>query len=135
MRLAPVDRPVPQLGVLSETLDPRIPLPVDVRLLDDALGGAGAGLALGLAAYDAVDPVDLAAGRRIAALATLETSGAVVPVGGFEQRLDAVVAAGADAVVVPSAQEGIARSLLPPSTRVEVIGVRRFSDAVRVLRG
>ena len=132
-----LDVPAPQVGIVSETMNPRVPLPIGVEVTDDELGGSAAGLGLALATYDALEGPDLAGGRRIGVLGTLEPSGAVVPVAGVEQRSHALLAAGVDVIVAPAPQHLLVRGVVEEegaAGAVEVLGVRTFSQALADLR-
>lgn len=79
---------------------------VDFPLPPDIAGPSG-GLAMGLAAVDALAPGDLAGGRRVAATGTLSAEGRVGPVEGVEQKRLAAAEAGLDVLFVPAAQGAV----------------------------
>lgn len=121
------------LGVLVETVDRRIQLPVQVRVEQGTnIGGPSAGLMMALTVYDRTDPADLTGGRAVAGTGTVDTSGNVGPVGGIAQKVRGAELAGAEVFLVPAAEAGAARAAAPDDLRV--IGVETLRGAIRALR-
>ena len=106
-------------------------LPYSVTVDQDGVGGASGGLAIGLAVYDRLSPIDLARGRRIAGTGTLAADGTVGRVGGVAAKARAAAAAGVDVFVAPTSQAGEARAIL--GSDVEVLGVDTFAEALAEL--
>lgn len=129
----PIDRDAPQIGVSAETAELRIAEPVGVTVDAGRIGGPSAGLMVALTVFDLVDPVDLAAGRRIAGTGTLAPTGAVGPIGGLPSKVGAAYRAGAEVFLVPAVQEVQAREALPTDSAMEVVGVDTFDEAVAAL--
>jgi Lon-like protease len=127
--------PIRGIGVEIQTLDPRIDLPVPVRVDSGRIGGPSAGLMMALTVFDkaAVD-VDLAAGRQIAGTGMLSPGGEVGPIGGITQKVVAAQRRDVDVFLSPAVQVERARSALVPGSRLEVIGVATFEEAVAALR-
>jgi PDZ domain-containing protein len=121
-----------QLGVLVEppTVDVQLAIPVTDD--DHGVAGPSAGLMTGLAIYDELSPVDVAAGRTIAGTGTLDVDGRVGDIGGIEAKARAAAAAGAQLFLAPSDQAAAARRVL--GSRIPVIGVATFQQALDALR-
>jgi PDZ domain-containing secreted protein len=90
--------------------------------------GGSAGLAAALAALDLTGPGALTGGMRVAATGTIDAHGTVGHVTGVAAKLDAVTAARADVMFVPS---GTASAR--PAGALEVVEVSSVLDAVRWL--
>ena len=86
-----------------------------------------------LAVYDELSAVDLAAGRTIAGTGTLDIDGQVGDIGGIEAKARAAAAAGAQLFLAPADQAAAARKVL--GSRIPVIGVATFQQALDALRG
>ena len=118
------------IGILPQTVNPRVTLPVAVDVASGATGGPSAGLTIALTVYDQVLPgVDLAGGRVIAGTGTLDYSGRVGPVGGVGLKILAAQRAQADVFLVPSANKAEAVAALPSGSNLRIIPVDTFSDA------
>lgn len=124
----------PIIGVVPETVNPRVTLPVAVDVASGRTGGPSAGLTIALTVYDQVLPgVDLAAGRTIAGTGTIDDSGRVGPVGGAGLKVLAAHRAGAAVFLVPSDNHAEARDALPADSSMEVVPVATFDQAVSAL--
>lgn len=124
----------PVIGVRITTHDPQVDLPVRVDVASGHVGGPSAGLMLGLAIYDLVDDVDLAAGRRIAGTGTLMVDGTVGPISDIELKVAAATREGAQVFMAPSSQAAQALAAVPDGSELRVIGVDTFDDASSALR-
>lgn len=123
----------PGLGVLLQTLNLRIDMPVEVRPAEDArIGGPSAGLMIALAVYDALSD-DSLGDRVVAGTGTMDTSGNVGRVSGVPEKVRGAVLAEADVFLVPAAQAEEARSAAPDG--LEVIPVETLEDAIGALTG
>lgn len=134
-RLRDVDgdrRPV--IGIQISTHAPQVSLPLAVDVVSGEMGGPSAGLMVGLAVFDLVDDIDLAAGRRIAGTGTLAVNGTVGEIDGIEFKVPAAERAGADVFVAPAGQADVARRAVPPGSDLVVLGVDTFDDARVALR-
>lgn len=124
----------PIIGVVPETVNPRVELPVAVDVASGRTGGPSAGLTIALTVYDQVLPgVDLAAGRTIAGTGTIDDSGRVGAVGGAGLKVLAGVRAGADVFLVPAENEPEARAALPADSTMEIVPVATFDQALQAL--
>jgi Lon-like protease len=125
----------PILGVEAHTLHERIHLPVPVKVDSGNIGGPSAGLMIALTVFDKVDPVDLAHGRRIAGTGTIALEGGQVgPIGGIQQKVLAATRQGVDVFLAPAEQLAEASKGLPPGSRMKLIGVDTFTQAVNALK-
>ena len=124
----------PIIGIVLETLEPRIQLPLEVRVDAGRTGGPSAGLMIALAIFDIVDPVNLADGRQIAGTGTITFDGEVGRVGGIAHKVRAASRRDVDVFVAPASQAEAARTAVPEGHALEVIGVETFDDAVELLR-
>jgi PDZ domain-containing protein len=123
------------IGVEVQTANPRIELPIDVQVDAGRIGGPSAGLLIALTVYDKVDPVDLAAGRRVAGTGTIAPDGTVGRIGGIRQKVVAAHRERADVFMAPASQADDARHAVPRGSDLQVIAVRDFRDAVAALEG
>lgn len=124
----------PRIGVVPETVNPRVTLPVDVDVTTGPVGGPSAGLIIALTVYDSVLPdVDLAAGRTIAGTGTIDQSGVVGPVGGAGLKVIAAHRREAAIFLVPRANAAEARQALPEGSALEIVAIDTFDDALTAL--
>ncbi|HEX2064574.1 MAG TPA: PDZ domain-containing protein [Acidimicrobiales bacterium] len=125
-RVAQLNRP--GLGVAVETVEPEISLPFPVEIDQGDIGGPSAGLMIALTVYDLVHPGDLTAGRTVAGTGTIDLDGAVGPVGGVRQKVEAAKDADADLFLVPVEEADDARAAAGGD--LPVVTVRNFEEAV-----
>jgi PDZ domain-containing protein len=124
----------PVIGVIPETVNPRVTLPVAVDVASGATGGPSAGLTIALTVYDQVLPgVDLAAGRVIAGTGTIDHSGRVGPIGGVGLKVIAAARAGAEIFLAPAANYDEAVAALPADSSMEIVKVDTFEQARQAL--
>lgn len=79
-------------------------LPFDVSIDTDAVGGSSAGLAFTLALIDELTPGDLTGGRNVAVTGEINLDGTVGPIGGLEQKVNAVHQHGVEVFLIPAGQ-------------------------------
>jgi Lon-like protease len=103
--------------------------PVDIEIDAGGIGGPSAGLAFAL---DIVDELgeDLDRGRTIVATGELGLDGAVLPIGGVEQKAIGARDAGADIFLVPDANFEVARDAVDD---LRVVPVSTFDEALSTL--
>lgn len=124
---------VPRLGILVQTAIDRFELPFEVALAEEVrIGGPSAGLMIGLTVYDLLAAEDLLAGRSVAGSGSLDVDGRVGPVGAIPEKVRTAIAAGADVVLVPTAQ--LDEALTAADGRVRVVGVETLDEALAALR-
>ena len=120
----------PVIGILPQTLHPRVNLPVDVQASTGPIGGPSAGLMIALTVYDKVLPdVDLAAGRVVAGTGSITADGRVGPIGGIGLKILAADAQGADVFLAPAADLRAAQAAVPPGSALRVVPVATFDEA------
>jgi PDZ domain-containing protein len=106
--------------------------PFDVSISSGDIGGPSAGLMWTLGLIDLLTPGELANGRTVAGTGQILPDGTVASVGGIEQKAAAAERAGASVFFVPAQEAAQARSI---ATRMRVVPVRTYRDAVRFLAG
>ena len=91
----------PTIGI-SLGIAPIDDLPVEVTInIDEGIGGPSAGLMFSLGIYDTLTPGSMTGGAAIAGTGTLDSSGAVGPIGGIQQKIVGARDAGAELFLVP----------------------------------
>lgn len=121
------------IGVVVEPANVDVELAVPVTIDAAGVEGPSAGLMTALTVYDKLSPDDVAAGRHIAGTGTIDIDGNVGEIGGIEAKARAAAAAGATLFLAPAGQAADARAVL--GTRVPVVGVATFQQALDALRG
>lgn len=116
------------LGILAETINPRLPLDIE----SSNIGGPSAGLMYTLAIIDLLSEGDLTGGHLVAGTGTIASDGSVGPIGGVRQKVVAAEAAGAEVVLVPAGN--YAEALTAPAD-VEVVSVDSLDQALAYLAG
>jgi Lon-like protease len=118
------------MGVSAEdAINISLPVPVTYSIGD--VEGPSAGLAFALEVYSALTGGSLANGHRVAATGAINVDGTVGEIGGAAQKAIGAGEAKADIFLVPQGNLKEATAAAPSG--VKVIGVRTFSDALRVL--
>lgn len=116
------------LGILAETVNPRLPLDIQ----SSNIGGPSAGLMYTLAIIDLLSDGDLTGGHLVAGTGTIASDGTVGPIGGVRQKVVAAEAAGAEIVLVPAGN--YAEALSAPAD-VEVVSIDSLDQALAYLAG
>ena len=125
---------MPVIGILPQTLHPRVDLPVEVDVTTGPIGGPSAGLMIALTVYDKVLPdVDLAAGRVIAGTGSISQDGRVGPIGGVGLKVLAADARGVDVFLAPVADLQSALAAVPAGSSLRVVPVETFDQARQAL--
>jgi PDZ domain-containing protein len=116
-------------ALMGIAIEPKVALPVQVRIDAGQIGGPSAGLAFAL---DIVDELgrDVDRGRRIVVTGALAFNGRVLPIGGIKQKTLGARDAHADAFVVPEANAAQARRY---ADGLRIIPVRTFAQALSAL--
>jgi PDZ domain-containing protein len=115
------------LGVLIN--EPRVKLPITVRINTGDVGGPSAGLAFALDLLEELGR-DVDRGYKIAASGELRLDGSVGGVGGIKQKTIGARQAGAEVFLVPGDNEDEARR---HAGDLRVIAVESFRQALRAL--
>ena len=127
-------------------LSPRFTFPFRVSVDTTNIGGPSAGLAMTLAIFDDLTPGDLAGSARVAVTGTIDDAGSVGEIGGIEQKAVAARAAHVTLFIVPQCspddppaalagcKADLARTAKRAGTKIKVVPVSTFAQALRVLR-
>jgi PDZ domain-containing protein len=111
--------------LLGVTFD--FPFSVKINVGPD-IGGPSAGTMFALGIYDTLTPGDLTGGARIAGTGTVDTSGAVGPIGGIRQKLVGAREAGARWFLAPASNCDEVVGHVPSGLRV--VRVASFEEAL-----
>lgn len=126
----PNDRAHAMIGILVDQAG-NVNLPFPVHINSGAVVGPSAGLAFALAIMEKVGH-NVARGHKIAATGELELDGAIVPIGGVEQKTIEARNAGADVMLIPAGDNAaVARKY---AGNMRVIPVESFQQALRALK-
>jgi len=121
---------LPRIGAEVATRNVTVDLPFRIRFRRTGEDlGPSAGLAYALAIADALQPAELAGGRRIAATGEIDERGAARPVGGVGSKAVSVAKARAQLFVVPEIVRREAQR-----EGLDVRGVRTLEAALELLR-
>ena len=115
--------------VVARLLGP-VSQPLDATVDTHGLGGPSAGLAFALEMLDQLTPGSLTGGRMVAATGALDGEGKVLAVAGIGYKARAAAQAGADVLLVPTANADEARRSAPG---MRVVAVATFPDALGVV--
>lgn len=121
------------IGIIPSTVTAPLELPFDVSLDDANIIGPSAGMMIALTVSDLLLEEDLAAGRVVVGTGEIDGTGAIIPIGSIDQKVETAVASDADLMLVPAEQAADARAAA--DGRVEVIGVATLQEAIDALRG
>lgn len=91
----------PMIGVVFDTINLEMDLPIDIGVDSRNIGGPSAGMMYALALLDLLTEEDLTGGHRIAGTGTIRFDETVGPIGGVRQKIFAARAIGAEIVFVP----------------------------------
>ena len=118
------------LGVTMQTFV-NYRFPVDVAIDTRKVGGPSAGLAFTLAIIDDLTPGNLTGGKRVAVTGTIDSKGAVGPVGGVEQKAITARHNGVSLMLVPKSELKDARN---GAGDVRVVGIDTLDEALAALQ-
>ncbi|MCP3936241.1 MAG: hypothetical protein GY708_12820 [Actinomycetia bacterium] len=119
------------MGVnIQQSID-LVDLPFEIEVNTSSVGGPSAGLALTLSMFDLLTEGELTGGIEVATTGEINLAGAVLAIGGVEQKAHAVRRAGIDLFLVPAANYEAAAEAA--GDELEVVAVDTFADAVREL--
>jgi PDZ domain-containing protein len=122
------------IGVLPQTANPTVSLPIGVDVRSGPVGGPSAGLMIALTVFDKQsEDVDLAAGRIVAGTGTIDMEGRVGTVGGVDLKVLAAQRQGATLFLVPRADAAAAKEVLSEDANIQVVAVDTFDDAREAL--
>lgn len=121
----------PMLGVVFDTANLALVLPIDVRIDSRNIGGPSAGMMYSLAVMDLLTEGDLTGGNRVAGTGTIRFDETVGPIGGVRQKVYAARGIGADYVLVPA--DNYEDALTAAGDEIVVVSISTLQDALDFL--
>ena len=121
----------PMVGVVFDTVNLELDLPVNVTVDSRNIGGPSAGMTYALALIDLLTPEDLTKGHVIAGTGTIRFDETVGAIGGVRQKVFAARAIGAEIVLVPTSNYESA--LTAAGDGIEILPVDTLQDALDYL--
>jgi PDZ domain-containing protein len=106
--------------------------PFHVVIRVGKIGGPSAGMMFALGIIDKLTQLNLTGGRFIAGTGEIEVGGAVLPIGGIQQKMAAARAAGATVFLTPAANCPDTVGAVPPGLRL--VKVSTLSGAIAALQ-
>lgn len=124
------------LGIVPQTLNFDMNLPVTLDMDSGRVSGPSAGLAWTLATIDRLSPGDLNGGVRVAATGEMAPDGSVLAIGGLPQKAVAVQRAGITHFLIPesSSDEEVAQAKEFTEGKVTFHRVATVGDAVEAMK-
>ena len=122
----------PMVGVLFDTQNLEMVLPIDVDIDSRNIGGPSAGVTYALALIDLLTEEDLSKGHRIASTGTIALDETVGAIGGVKQKVYAAIAIGAEYVLVPA--DNYPDALDAANGDIEIVSIATLEDALAFLR-
>ena len=117
----------PLVGILAQTANPQLPIDISTG----NIGGPSAGMMYTLAIIDDLSPGDLTKGHVVAGTGTINADGTVGAIGGIRQKVVAAEAAGAEVMLVPTANYQDA--LTAPRQSMKLVEIANIDDALTFL--
>jgi len=105
--------------------------PIDVKIQLNNVGGPSAGMMFALGIIDTLSDGKLNGGQQIAGTGTIDSSGAVGPIGGIRQKMFGAVGAGATYFLAPKDNCDEVVGHVPSGLRVFSVGT--LDDSLKVL--
>jgi PDZ domain-containing protein len=121
----------PMVGVLFDTVNLALDLPVDVTVDSRNIGGPSAGMTYALTIIDLLTPGDLTKGHVIAGTGTIRFDETVGAIGGVRQKVYAARAVGAEIIFVP--QDNYADALTAAGDGVLIVPITTLQEALDYL--
>ena len=121
----------PMVGFLATTINERFDFPFEVDIKTGNVGGPSAGLMMALNVYNNLIPEDITNSLVVAGTGTIEIDGSVGPVGGIKQKVIAAKRAGAELILVPTANFEEAIPMASESTAI--VAIDSFEEALKVI--
>jgi len=118
--------------VIGVVVQPSFSFPFTVNIRVGNIGGPSAGLMFALGIIDKLGSVNLTGGRFIAGTGEIQPNGAVLPIGGIQQKMAGARAQGATVFLVPAANCADAAGAVPAGMRL--IRVSTLAGAVHALQ-
>jgi PDZ domain-containing protein len=108
----------PPRAIMGILIEPKLDLPVNIKIDTGSIGGPSAGLAFALDIIDELGPTDIDHGERVVATGEIGLDGSVHEIGGIQQKTIGAREAGADVFLVPDANAA---------------GARKYADGLRIV--
>jgi PDZ domain-containing protein len=122
----------PMIGVVFDTINLAMDLPIDVDVDARNIGGPSAGMMYALALIDLLTEEDLTGGHRIAGTGTIRFDETVGPIGGVRQKVFAARAIGAEIVFVPI--DNYPDALTAAGDGIAIVPIATLQEALDFLR-
>lgn len=122
----------PMIGVVFDTINLAMDLPIDVDVDARNIGGPSAGMMYALALIDLLTEEDLTGGHRIAGTGTIRFDETVGPIGGVRQKVFAARAIGVEIVFVPI--DNYEDALTAEGDGIVIVPVATLQEALDYLR-
>lgn len=121
----------PMVGVVFDTVDLEMVLPVNVSVDSRSIGGPSAGMMYALTLIDLLTPEDLVKGHVVAGTGTIAFDETVGPIGGVRQKVYGARSVGAEYILVP--QDNYDDAITAVGDDIEVVAVATLQDALDFL--
>ena len=121
----------PLVGVVFDTVNLDLDLPIDVQVDSRNIGGPSAGMTYTLTILDLLTPGDLTKGHVIAGTGTIRFDETVGAIGGVRQKVFAARAIGVEIIFVP--QDNYSDALTAIGDGVLIVPVTTLQDALDYL--
>jgi PDZ domain-containing protein len=123
----------PMVGLVLDTVNLDLELPIDLKVDSRNIGGPSAGMMYALTVLDLLTEDDMAKGHRIAGTGTISFDETVGAIGGVRQKVFAARSVGAEYVLVPTDNFEEAQSAAGKD--IQVVAVGTLQDALDFLDG
>lgn len=121
----------PMVGVVFDTVDLQLTLPIGVRIDSRNIGGPSAGMTYALTLIDLLTPGDLTRGHVIAGTGTIRFDETVGAIGGVRQKVFAARSVGVEVIFVPV--DNYEAALTAGSDDITIVPVATLQDALDYL--
>lgn len=121
----------PMVGVVFDTVNLELSLPIDVGIDSGSIGGPSAGMTYALTLIDLLTPGDLTRGHVIAGTGTIRFDETVGAIGGVRQKVYAARAIGVDVIFVPV--DNYETALTAGGDGIEIVPVATLQEALDYL--
>ena len=121
----------PMVGVVLDTLNLALDLPIDVRVDPGNIGGPSAGLGFTLTLLDLLTPGDMTKGHIIAGTGTIRFDETVGAIGGVRQKVYGARSIAAEVIFVP--RDNYADAITASDDAIVVVPVDTLQDALDYL--
>jgi Lon-like protease len=108
----------PPRALMGIIIEPKLELPVGIKIDTGQIGGPSAGLAFALDIIDELGPKDIDGGEKVVATGEIALDGSVHEIGGIKQKTFGARRADADVFLVPDANAA---------------GARKYADGLRIV--